>query len=387
MARLGSFQGTRPAGLAEDKERATVPLNTDRRDLALVGEIGLTLSNPVLAIQRVLEDLGTTRVPTQAQIGQLTSALKSVRTIARHSQQIARLGSGRLRQSHEKLKLNILVLEALQEREPLFKQLGVELYHGIKPVEVIVDAGLLICLLDAALEWALSIGRRLIITLEMKNWPEHGILLIRASDKPRRGDSGSDSDRIDEDEEMGSVLAWALLAETAGAMGVSVDRITSASESAVMIEFARTVKRLEGLTAIEVDTGFDTLQGESKSMAGHRVLVISRDDMLRTDIQNTARMMGLTTDFVTTSRQAVNFCCLETPHMVIIDERVRDDTFDELCENLRKTDLNYPFIEITNQSNVLEMAGWMSDSMTRVSRDSLHAKLGSILAMELAKVS
>ena len=383
MARLGSFQGTRPAGLAEDKERATVPLNTDRRDLALVGEIGLTLSNPVLAIQRVLEDLGTTRVPTQAQIGQLTSALKSVRTIARHSQQIARLGSGRLRQSHEKLKLNILVLEALQEREPLFKQLGVELYHGIKPVEVIVDAGLLICLLDAALEWALSVGRRLIITLEMKNWPEHGILLIRASDKPRRGDS----DRIDEDEEMGSVLAWALLAETAGAMGVTVDRITSASESAVMIEFARTVKRLEGLTAIEVDTGFDTLQGESKSMAGHRVLVISRDDMLRTDIQNTARMMGLTTDFVTTSRQAVNFCCLETPHMVIIDERVRDDTFDELCENLRKTDLNYPFIEITNQSNVLEMAGWMSDSMTRVSRDSLHAKLGSILAMELAKVS
>ena len=383
MARLGSFQGTRPAGLAEDKERATLPLNTDRRDLALVGEIGLTLSNPVLAIQRVLEDLGTTRAPTQAQIRQLTSALKSVRTIARHSQQIARLGSGRLRQSHEKLKLNILVLEALQEREPLFKQLGVELYHGIKPVEVIVDAGLLICLLDAALEWALSVGRRLIITLEMKNWPEHGILLIRASDKPRRGDS----DRIDEDEEMGSVLAWALLAETAGAMGVSVDRITSASESAVMIEFARTVKRLEGLTAIEVDTGFDTLQGESKSMAGYRLLVISRDDMLRTDIQNTARMMGLTTDFVTTSRQAVNFCCLETPHMVIIDERVRDDTFDELCENLRKTDLNYPFIEITNQSNVLEMAGWMSDSMTRVSRDSLHAKLGSILAMELAKVS
>ena len=54
---------------------------------------------------------------------------------------------------------------------------------------------------------------------------------------------------------------------------------------------------------------------------------------------------------------------------------------------LRKIEPNYPFIEIASESNVLEMAGWMSDSMTRISRDGLRNQLAPILAMELAKVS
>ena len=45
-----------------------------------------------------------------------------------------------------------------------------------------------------------------------------------------------------------------------------------------------------------------------------------------------------------------------------------------------------PFIEIATESNALEMAGWMSDGMTRVSRDTLSTQLSPILVMELAKV-
>ena len=71
----------------------------------------------------------------------------------------------------------------------------------------------------------------------------------------------------------------------------------------------------------------------------------------------------------------------------MIDERVRDAIFEELRGDLRRNDPNYPFIEIASESNVLEMAGWMSDSMTRISRDGLHTQLIPILAMELAKVS
>lgn len=380
MALPDSFEGTYPAALAEPKQRIPAVVTTERKDLALVGDIGLTLSDSVLVIQRVIEGLALNGPATPAQIAQLTFALDSVRTVARHSQQIARLGSGNLRQSHEKLKLDTLVSDTLQERAPLFRQLGVQVQHGIKPVEVMVDAGLLVCLLDAALEWALSMGRKLIITLEMKNWPEHGVLQIRASDKPPPEENSTTYG-----EETGNALTWALLAETAGAMGVLLDRRATADESVVTLEFARTVKRLEGLTAMDVDTGYDTLAGDTRSIAGHRVLVVARDDVLRTEIENTARLMGLTTDFVTDTRNAVKFCHLETPHMVIIDERARDDAFDELCKNLRLTDSNYPLIEIVNQPNVLETAAWMLESITRVSRASLRKQLGPILAMELAK--
>lgn len=382
MARQSGFQGTNPTELSAARDSKPVPLAGERSDLAVVGVVGVMLSNAFGTMQAVFDALQATGSATRGQLAQFKNALDSARHVAMQSQQIARVGGGRLRQSHEKIKLDELMRDALLDRTKLFRQRGVELYHGLKPVEVIVDAGLLVCLVDATLEWALSMGRKLVITLELKNWPEHGVLVIRASEGlALNQESNANPDSS------GNSLAWYLLVEAAGAMGVSVDRITSAAESTLMIEFPRTVKRLEGLTAVEVDTGYDTLYGDSKPMAGHRILIITNDDLLRHELQSTTRTMGLTTDFVLDSRQAVRFCEMDPPHMVIIDERVRDPVFEELYEDLRRIDGNFPFIEIASASNVLEMAGWMSDSMTRLSRDSLRTQLGSILAMELAKVS
>jgi hypothetical protein len=177
-----------------------------------------------------------------------------------------------------------------------------------------------------------------------------------------------------------------LLQEIGRAMGVSVERSVSPGEASLLIEFPRTVKRLEGLTAIEVDTGMDSLHSDSKPMAGHRVLMVSVDDRLRAEVNQIARAIGLVFDCVPTTAQAVRFCELDAPHLLIIDERLRDEIFDELKDDLRKTDPNFPFIEIAVKSNTLEMAGWMSDSMTRMSRDTISGHLSAILAMELAKV-
>ena len=132
-----------------------------------------------------------------------------------------------------------------------------------------------------------------------------------------------------------------------------------------------------------VDFGQDHSIGDSKVMAAHRVLVITNDDFLRHEIKNTARAMGLVIDSVLNSWLGMRFCELDITHMVIIDERVRDAVFDEPSEDLRKTDPNYPFIEIASESNVLEMAGWMSGSITRASRDALRSKLTPILATAL----
>ena len=154
--------------------------NGERKDLPLIAVIGEMLSGPLEALQSLLDQLSKEGTATPAHIGSVTNALAVVRSVSRQSQQIARLGGGRLRQSHEKLKLDDLLRNSLAERQALFRQHGVELQHNLKPVEVIVDAGLLVCLVDAALEWSLSMGRMLIITLEMKNWPEHGLLNIRA---------------------------------------------------------------------------------------------------------------------------------------------------------------------------------------------------------------
>ncbi len=382
MAFINGFETTNTAAFSMQRSSAPSVQSSERKDLALISVIGAMLSEPLRAVQSLLDQLSRGGTATPARIRHVHGALALVRRVSMQSQQIARLGGGRLRQSHEKLKLDNLLRETLLERKDLFRQHGVELHHNLKAVEVIVDAGLLVCLVDAAFEWALGMGRKLVITLEMKNWPEHGILTIRASGGIAPGDNNTPHT-----DDEGNTLAWYLLAETASVMGVSVNRMASDRESTLIMEFPRTVKRLAGLTAVEVDTGQGHCTGDSKPMAGHRVLIITNDHLLRLEMQNTARGLGLVLDFVLDSRQGVRFCELDLPHMIIIDERVRDAVFNELKADLCKTDPHYPFIEIASESNVLEMAGWMSDSMTRISRDGLRTQLTPVLAMELAKAS
>lgn len=348
-------------------------------DYKLAGVIGEQLSSPLASMGQIIEYFRETKSISSAQMQLLESSLESARTAARQSQQIARLATGRLRQSHERVKLDVILRDLLRDYAGVFRQNGVELYQKIKPVEVIVDPSLLSSLIDAALGWAVSMGRHLLISLELKNWPEHGLLLIKSGDRVATAPDGAGINQ-------GENLGWYLLSETARAMGVSVEKTVQEHEISLLFEFSRTVKRLEGLTAMEVDTGFDSLQNDTRPMAGLRLLVITNDERLRMEVISVARDMSLMVDFAPTTAQGMRYCELDIPHMVMIDERVRDPIFDDLKRNLRRTDPNYPFVEIADASNTLEVAGWMSDSMTRLSRDALRSQLPSILALELAKV-
>ena len=64
----------------------------------------------------------------------------------------------------------------------------------------------------------------------------------------------------------------------------------------------------------------------------------------------------------------------------------RDDQFDMLREDLLRYDVNFPCIEIAAKPNVVEIASWEGDRMSRISLDALRTQLPSIMAMELAKV-
>ena len=378
MATPRGFSETKAVSASSKSSSAPAPL-TDQADFALAGLIGSQLSEPLADMQQVLSEFARTRKITPDNLRQLKKSLDQAQTVAKQSQQIARLAGGHLRQSHERLKLDLMLANALRERAENFHHHGVELHQNLKPVEVIVDPSLLSSLIDAALDWAASMGSRLVITLEIKNWPEHGMLFIKASDSVATGADDVDKNGSDS-------VGWYLLSEIARAMGVSVEKVSSAHEVSLLLEFARTVKRLEGMTAVEMDTGFDSLHSESKPLAGHRVLVITNDERLRMEVTALSRNMGLVVDFVPSTSQGMRFCEMETPHMLIIDERVRDHVFDELRAELRKMEPNYPFIEIASESNTLEIAGWMSDSMTRLSRDALRSQLPSIMVLELAKV-
>ncbi|MBI2772393.1 MAG: hypothetical protein HYX47_22425 [Burkholderiales bacterium] len=344
--------------------------------------IGAELSRPVAAMQRVLQEFATTRSLSRAHIATLNAAVKWAHRIAVHSQQISRLAGGRLRQSHERLFVDALLNDYLDGSRAHFQEAGLQVHRNVRPVEVIVDPGLLSSLLEVAVEWAAEQGRTLQITLDVKNWPEHGALVIKASQQVTTHEAQGEP--LDPD-----TLNWHLLLQLAQVMGLVVDRVIASDHSLVMIEFPRTVKRLEGLTAIEVDSGDDSSMhhSESRPLAGHRLLLVTADERLRREIKDICDLMGLVLDATPTTQQAIRFCELDKPHMIVVDEKLRDARFDELRDDLLRADVNFPMIEIASASNTFEMASWMSNSMSRISRDSLKAQLPSILVMELAKVS
>ena len=260
---------------------------------------------------------------------------------------------------------------------PALQARRIEIHRNIKPVEIIVDPGLLSSLVEAALTWGCSQGKLVVVSLGLKNWPEHGILAIKASNPPGTGGAPVQSD----------TLVWQLLLLTAQVMGVTLEReITTNGEAMLLMEFARTVKQLEGLTAVEMDaSGDSSFHNGTKPMAGMRLLLISNDPMVRAEVDEAGRLLGLMVDKVPSVEQAQRYVKLGMPHLVIIDERLNDDSFIRLQNDITSTDPNLGFIEIADESNTFEVSSWMSDSMTRVSRDVMRAQLPSVLTLELAR--
>ena len=346
-------------------------------DYALVGQFGAELAEPINTMHNIVQDFNQSRHMSHAQMAMLVSSVEAAMNITRQSQQIARLAEGRLRQSHERIRLDELLHQTLAEQSLALKARGIEIHRNIKPVEIIIDPGLLSSLVESALAWGCSQGKRVVVSLGIKNWPEHGMLAIKASNPP-----GSLAPPAEAD-----TLAWQLLVLTAQVMGVTIEReITANGEAMLLMEFARTVKQFEGLTAVEMDaSGDSSFHNGTKPMAGMRILLISSDSMVRAEVEEAGRLLGLLVDRVLSVEQAQRYVKLGMPHLIIIDEQLNDDSFGRLQNDITSTNPNLGFIEIADESNTFEISSWMSDSMTRVSRDVMRAQLPSVLTLELAR--
>ena len=117
-------------------------------DFLLTGILGQEMAQPLSDMQAVLLEIENSQTFTSSNLASLRVAIKSARALAMQGQQISRLAGGRLRQSHESLKLDAMVLTAIGERAGDFRSRGIEVFQRIKPIEVIVDPGLLHSLIE-----------------------------------------------------------------------------------------------------------------------------------------------------------------------------------------------------------------------------------------------
>ena len=361
---------------ADEPAQEVVPPQT-APNYALVGQFGAEMAEPINTMHHIVQEFNQSRHMSHAHMVSLVASVETALHLTRQSQQIARLAEGRLRQSHERISLDELLHQTLAGFAPALKARGIEIHRNIKPVEIIVDAGLLSSLVESAVTWGCSQGKRVVVSLGIKNWPEHGMLAIKASNPTATRGALAEADTV----------VWQLLVLTAQVMGVTLEReVTPQGEATLLMEFARTVKQFQGVTSFEMDiSGDSSFHNGTKPMAGMRILLITTDPMVKVELEAAGKLLGLLVDRVPSVEQAQRYVKLGMPNLVVIDERLNDDSFGRLQNDITATNPNLGFIEIADESNVFEISSWMSDSLTRVSRDVMRAQLPSVLTLELAR--
>jgi CheY-like chemotaxis protein len=134
-----------------------------------------------------------------------------------------------------------------------------------------------------------------------------------------------------------------------------------------------------------MESMFHSSSHMSLPMAGYRVLLVSDDAKVRVNLRDATHGMGLHVDSVGTIVQAVQYCEMDIPHLIVIDETLKNGMFEELRRDLLHQNINYPFIEISDKAGGFQMSGWTDGSYTSISRDTIAMHLPQALTFEMAR--
>lgn len=165
----------------------------------------------------------------------LTPALR-LRHCAKQAQQIQRLQSGQVRQSHEKIDLAQVVEAALQDRREELAAQGIELRRSLPPTELLLDPTLCYSLTHAMLDWGLRLGERLELRLERADSAPLLRLLLKVHTVPT-------PQRLQQDS-----IEWLLLRQLAATdSGIDLQRSAVADGVELCVRFRRLPPAREAL--------------------------------------------------------------------------------------------------------------------------------------------
>lgn len=376
-----------PAGSATARRRpADGAAATDEHEhwQALASQIGAEIAAPLTAALERVNTLTSTGRIDRSDLRALRAEIESARQIGMACQQLARLASGRLRQTPERLQLADMLSGVLTHRARETQARGIRLKPELEPAEVIADATLLFSLLNAVLDWALGNAQSQIdFTINVKNWPAHARLACRFVYAPldAPADRGGTAPPHGLD-----ALCWRLIEQTAWTMGLVIQRQDDFPATTLTLEFPRTVNHLDVMSALEIDEGFAP-SGNSQPLAGSHVLVVASRRELRVQIREAVRNMSLILDFVNSTDEAAAFCREGLPHAIVIESFQAGERFAQLRNEIRAEVADFVFIEIIEQGSTFAMSGSNGTPMARVGRDVLASSLPAALMFELARGS
>lgn len=351
----------------------------------LLGQAGRELAEPLTgALERVNALMNTGRID-RAGLKALLAEVDRARQAGIWCQQIARLSSGRARQSHERVHLTNTIQGVLAHRAREMQARGIQVQQSLTAVEVQADAPMLFSLLNGLVDWWLSCAHGTVeVKLDIKSWPAHGQLEVRLRHRPI-----DLSDGLPEGEISPAVngLTWHMIDQITRTMGLKVEREVDAHAVRLLMEFPHTINPLmaQPEPADDGDEGFAT-SVNSKPLAGSHVLVVAARRDLRLLIRESIKSMGLVIDFVSSVAEATEFCRDALPHAIVYESSLGGQRLDQLVEGIRREVPEFVMVEVLEEGNLFEISAASSTGVARVGRDAVTNSLPSALVYELARM-
>ncbi|MBL0919539.1 MAG: hypothetical protein IBJ14_12635 [Hydrogenophaga sp.] len=358
----GSLRGDDPWSLTEHAPQ-------------LLASAAEQIGDALQALQSGVDQLQSQqRLGPQAQWA-LGVPLNRIKRLTFVMQQLHRFHAGRIRQSHEKTDLARLVEDSLQERRKEFALIGVEMRRKLKPVDVLIDPAVAHAFLNALLDWALPLGRRIDVRVDVNHWPPHARLQVRVhGDGAPPSSMPTSLDNLD----------WALVRQIATtASGVDLQREITPDGITTTALFQRTAQSVDGISAIELSA--EDQSSMFKSLQSVQALVISPALQIRADVRDALREIGVNADSVVDLQQASDAITHRTPNIIVIDAALKGVDFDAFRREVLRLTMDMPFVEIAHDDSSFDMSGFGEMSMAKVGRGNIREALGTAVMFELAR--
>lgn len=370
------------SGSSPGAKRMAEPLDPHALVAQLGGEVAAGLST---ALERVTTLAATGKID-RAGLRMLRDEIDRARRAGIMGQQVVRLSSGRVQIASERLDLNSLLREALRQRGREIDARGIEVRQVLAPAEVMSDATLLFSLLQTLLDWSFEHAvSRIDVTLEIKAWPANACITVAFQYQPPDEVDPSAARTGPGGEPRLNTMAWRLLQQTAGVLGLALVRKDAPGKTEVKIEFHETLSpRVGSLQKIDKEERVLSAHN-SQPLAGRHVMVVASRREVRNVVREALRPMGMMIDFVTSVQEAQELAADGLPHAVIYEAALAGEQFERLRNEMLAEVPTLVFVRIAEQGKAFEVLNLGGRQFASVGRDAIMAALPEALMFELSR--
>lgn len=366
--------------------RAPEPLDPQALVAQLGSEVAANLSS---ALERVTTLAATGKID-RAGLRALRDEIDRARRAGIMGQQVVRLSSGRVQMANERADLTGLLSEALRQRGREIDARGIEVRQTFAPAEVMSDTTLLFSLLQTVIDWSFEHAvSRIDLGVAVQAWPSHACLTVAYQYQPpdevvvpaKPGPAKFAEARLD-------TMSWRLLQQTAGVLGLVLERKDSPGKTAVKIEFPNTLApRLASVMQPPAPAAEEreSQAHNSQPLAGRHIMVMAARREVRNVVRAALRPMGLMVDFVTSVEEAQQLVADGLPHAVVYEATMADGHFERLRNEMLAEVPTLVFVRIAEQGKAFEVLNQGGRQFASVGRDAIMVALPEALTFELSR--